>query len=204
MTGERCLHMLREIKSAAFATVDHHGLPKVRIIDIMLVENEKLYFCTARGKNFYQELILNGHTAITGLNREFQMIRLEGPVKRLSEQKRWIDRIFEENPVMNGVYPGESRYILEAFCIENGEIEYFNLGNDPVERGNFIVGEGKKRSRGFRIQDTCIRCGSCGEQCPQQCIISGNPYAIRQENCLFCGLCYEICPVKAIRKMEVE
>ena len=29
---------------------------------------------------------------------------------------------------MKGVYPGESRYILEPFCIEEGEAEFFDLG----------------------------------------------------------------------------
>ena len=48
MNVQRCLEILREIKDVAFATVDEKGLPQIRIIDVMLVENEKLYFCTAR------------------------------------------------------------------------------------------------------------------------------------------------------------
>ena len=52
MNVQRCLEILREVKDVAFATVDEKGLPQIRIIDVMLVENEKLYFCTARGKDF--------------------------------------------------------------------------------------------------------------------------------------------------------
>ena len=87
----------------------------MRIIDVMIAEGEKLYFCTERGKDFYRQLIANEYTAITGMNKEFQMVRLSGPVKKLSDQKMWIDRVFEENPMMNDVYPGESRYISEVF-----------------------------------------------------------------------------------------
>ena len=54
MNAEKCLRILREIKDVAFATVDECGKPQIRIIDIMLVDSEKLYFCTARGKNFYR------------------------------------------------------------------------------------------------------------------------------------------------------
>ena len=56
MNVQRCLEILREVKDVAFATVDEKGLPQIRIIDVMLVENEKLYFCTARGKDFYSRL----------------------------------------------------------------------------------------------------------------------------------------------------
>ena len=56
------------------------------------------------------------------------MVRVSGKVRKLSDQKAWIDRIFEENPSMKGVYPGKSRYILEPFCIEEGEAEFFDLG----------------------------------------------------------------------------
>ena len=56
MNAQKCLDILREIKDVAFATVDANGLPQIRIIDVMIVEDEKLYFCTARGKDFYLQL----------------------------------------------------------------------------------------------------------------------------------------------------
>ena len=54
MNVQRCLEILREVKDVAFATVDEKGLPQIRIIDVMLVENEKLYFCTSKRKRFLQ------------------------------------------------------------------------------------------------------------------------------------------------------
>lgn len=62
------LQMLRDIRDTAMATVGEDGMPRLRIIDTMLVEDEKLYFLTARGKDFYRELMKSGHVAITGLN----------------------------------------------------------------------------------------------------------------------------------------
>lgn len=197
MKAQKYLDILREIKDVAFATVDENGKPQVRIIDVMIVENEKLYFCTARGKAFYQQLIQNENVAITGMNQAFQMIRLNGVIYRLSQQKEWIDRIFKENPSMNHVYPGESRYILEAFCIEQGEGEFFDLGKEPIVIESFILGNEDYQQKGFIINEDCIHCGKCERICPQQCI---KDFVISQTHCLHCGLCYEECPVKAIVK----
>ena len=130
MSVQEYLEILRDIRDCAFATVDRTGAPTVRIIDVMLVEEGRLYFCTARGKDFYAELMANPAVAVTGLNKKWQTVRLAGRAARLadSEQKAMIDRIFQENPSMEGVYPGEARYILEAFVIAEGRLEFFDLG----------------------------------------------------------------------------
>lgn len=198
MNAQNCLEILREIKDVAFATVDGNGKPQVRIIDVMLVQEGGLYFCTSRGKDFYHQLEADGNVAVTGLNREYQMVRLNGRARKLDEQKVWIDRIFDENPSMNDVYPGDSRYVLDPFVIDNGEVEFFDLGVSPIRRESFSLGAGEVTEKGFVITEDCIGCGRCKRECPQQCIEEGQPYRIRQEHCLHCGLCFENCPVQAI------
>lgn len=201
MNAKECLKLLREIKDVAFATVDKNGNPQVRIIDVMIVENETLYFVTARGKNFHRELLESKKVAITGLTKNYESIRLMGEVNLVREQKKWLDRVFEENPVMNDVYPNDSRYILDVFYIDKGEIEYFNLSQSPIYRKAFSL-KGKKISqKGFYITDNCVGCDKCRRNCPQQCISKNEPYIINESNCLHCGLCYEGCPVKAITKV---
>lgn len=201
MTAKDCIRMLREIKDVAFATVDDKGQPQNRIIDVMLAEGEKLYFCTARGKDFYREITAAHCAAIVGMNEKYQMIRLNGNIVKPEDQKKWIDRIFEENPSMNQVYPGESRYILEPFCIESGQVEFFDLGKEPIYRESFSFGNEEREQKGFRITEDCIGCGSCAEGCPQKCIMEGSPYKIDPRHCLHCGLCKESCPVGAVRRI---
>ena len=197
MNAMNCLQILRDVKDVAFATVDKNGHPQVRIIDVMIVENEKLYFCTARGKDFFQQLSANDQVAVTGMNKEYQMVRLSGKARRLSLQHEWIDRIFEENPSMNDVYPGDSRYILEPFCIADGEVEFFDLGQAPIVRESFRLGNYVCPENGFEITNQCIQCGKCERICPQQCIKN---FTINQKHCLHCGLCVEECPIGAIKK----
>lgn len=198
-----CLQLLRDVKDVALATVDKNGLVQNRIIDIALVEEEKAYFCTARGKQIYSQLMDNNHIAIVCLTSDFKMIRLVGCAHKLQDQKKWIDKIFEDNPSMASLYPDECRYILEPFCIDSGEIELFDLGVEPVERqifsfGNNSVTHNIERAE-FHISDECIQCGLCERLCPQKCI---HDYQIDIAHCMRCGLCFEQCPVQAIERSE--
>lgn len=136
--------LLREIKSVSFATVDENGHPQVRIIDVMIVEDEKLYFVTARGKDFYKQLTHKKEVAIIGINKEYQTVRMFGKVKKID--KKWVDRVFEENPVMNNIYPGDSRHILGLLDATEGNV--FIQGEDIATLNQIKL----RRNIGYVIQ----------------------------------------------------
>jgi len=59
----------------------------------------------------------------------------------------------------------------------------------------------------------CIRCGQCGEACPNRCIkyfgfengvkSTDTPYITpREKACILCMKCGDVCPTGAIRKIE--
>lgn len=199
MDAQDCLQTLRNIRDVSFATVDAEGHPQIRIIDVMLVGEGALYFCTSRGKDFHAQLMRDPHVAVVGMTRDFKMVRLSGEARLITDDPHaWIDRIFDQNPSMNDVYPGESRYVLDPFVIDNGSVEIFDLGVSPIYRQTFSLGDAPTHLKGFQITDACIGCGACARSCPQQCIAPGESFTIAQEHCLHCGLCYENCPVQAI------
>ena len=97
---------------------------------------------------------------------------------------------------------GFLRAIRDVFYIEEAEGEYFDLGQSPIFRKPFTLGEsgGETTMGTFLITDACIGCGTCTAKCPEHCIAPGEPYVINQSHCLRCGICQEACPAQAIAK----
>ena len=198
-----CLRFMRAIRDVAFATVDADGLPSVRVIDVMAVTDRRLYFLAPRGKAFHDDVMRERFVAIVGQTHDYRTCRFRGRVVHPEGgdvQRALVDAIFQLNPSMSLLYAGDARYICDVFYIEDGEGEYFDLGQNPVFRKPFALG-GEPEVRGtFFITDACIECGTCAAACPEQCIASGSPYKIEQSHCLRCGICQEACPVQAIVK----
>lgn len=55
MTKQDFLENILKIHSVSVATIDKDGRPTSRIIDMMYIQDDCLYFLTARGKMFYKE-----------------------------------------------------------------------------------------------------------------------------------------------------
>ena len=50
----------------------------------------------------------------------------------------------------------------------------------------------------YRINEDCISCGACVDECPVNCICEGEDiYIIDAEECISCGACATVCPVDA-------
>lgn len=209
METAEILRILREeIHSAVFATVDEQGLPATRVIDIMLTDEDSLYFITAKGKAFYRQLMNRKYAAVSGMTQgkgslERKAVSVRGKVENIGSGR--LARVFEANPYMAEIYPGEeSRSALEVFRMYEGEGEYFDLSAKPVVRHTFFLGSAQERhpvSGDYYIDETCSGCGECIGKCPQKCIdMSAVPYVILQEHCLRCGNCQEVCPCKAVHR----
>lgn len=51
----------------------------------------------------------------------------------------------------------------------------------------------------FKINDGCISCGTCAENCPVGAISEGDEaYVIDADTCISCGTCAENCPMGVI------
>lgn len=202
MDLKTCLKKMKLVGVLAIATVDREGAPQIRNISAIHYEADALYFFTARGKNFCKELLEDGRVQILCYTKYKEMIRMSGKAYAVAdeEQEKWKDIIFEEQPYLSNVYPGTTRSIGIIFCIDEAEIEYFNLGVNPIFRETYILGNAKIKEKGYYITDFCIGCGACKKNCPQRCINEGTPYVIMQNHCLHCGNCYEKCPVGAVAR----
>ena len=153
MDAKTCLQKLQYIGVLAFATVDSGGNPQVRNISAIHYEEDALYFFTARGKEFCKELLDDGRVQILGYTKYKEMIRLSAKAEPAaeSEQKKWMDAVFDEQPYLSNVYPGDTRNIGIIFQIKDAQIEYFHLGVNPIFRETYVIGRGISAAKGYQI-----------------------------------------------------
>ncbi|MCC8023809.1 MAG: 4Fe-4S binding protein [Clostridium sp.] len=206
MTGVDILQILQEeIHSTVVATVDENGYPQTCVIDMMLADENGLYFLTAKGKAFYERLMKKPFVALSGMKGTDTMstfsISVRGHVQNIGKNR--LSEIFEKNPYMAKIYPSEkSREALEVFRLYKGEGEYFDLGQLPPFRQNFSFGGEQQHQDGYRIHAVaCIGCQSCRSVCPVQCIGDTIPRIIDENHCLHCGNCFRACPAGAVEKL---
>lgn len=197
MDKKEYLHILQsDIHSTIFATIADDGHPQVRAIDIMLADENSIYFITAKGKEFYRQLIEQGFVALSGVKNGVS-ISLRGKIRKADSAL--LEQVFEVNPYMADIYPGDTRSALEVFQFYEGQGEYFDLNQKPIFRESFVLGNIQPEQGGYFVTDGCIGCKMCYKVCPQKCIdITKKPVVIQQENCLHCGRCTGVCPRQAI------
>ena len=197
-------YLTHEIHSTIFATVDGNGEPHTCVIDIMLCDDNSIYFLTAIGKPFYDRLRNQNYVSITGMKGgdtlSTVVVSIRGEIKELGNSL--VSKVFEENKYMEKIYPKEnSRDILTVFQVYAGEGEYFDLRQQPPFRDNFTFGDWELKQSGYMIDNSCRQCGDCLISCPASCIETGKPFHIRVENCIHCGNCYVACKHSSIKKI---
>lgn len=200
MTRNDYLRLLvEEIHSTTVATIGPDGHPQTRVIDMMLWDDNGVYFLTAKGKAFYAQLMEQKYIALSATKNKVS-VSLRGKIQNIGSKK--LAEIFEKNPYMQSIYPGSTREALEVFCLYEAQGEFFDI-SDPahVARDTILIGKEEAQTSGYFVGTGCIGCKLCYSVCPQKCIdITGIPVVIDQNHCLHCGRCAETCPKQAIEK----
>ena len=191
--------LVEEIHSTTVATIGADGHPQTCVIDMMLWDDQGVYFLTAKGKAFYAQLMEQKYIALSA-TKDKMSISLRGKIRNIGSEK--LDEIFEKNVYMQSIYPGDTRSALEVFCLYEAQGEYFDI-SDPTHiiRDGITIGLAEQIPAGYFVGQGCIGCKLCYNRCPQKCIdITQKPVVIDQHRCLHCGRCMEICPRQAIEK----
>ena len=93
--------LVDEIHSTTVATIGSDGHPQTRIIDMMYYDEEGVYFLTAKGKAFYDQLMEQQYVAISATKDKIA-VSLRGKIKNIG--KKNFDIMFEKN-------------VLDANCV---------------------------------------------------------------------------------------
>ena len=137
--------LVDDIHSTTIATIGADGHPQTRVIDMMLYDEQGVYFLTARGKAFYSQLMDQGYIALSATKNKIS-ISLRGKIKNIGSEK--LAEIFEKNTYMQSIYPGDTRSALEVFCLYEADGEYFDI-SDPAQSGT--ASPSAKRHRKHRV-----------------------------------------------------
>ena len=98
MSDNKYLQILVEvIHSTTVATIGTDGHPQTRVIDMMLYDNNGVYFLTAMGKAFYDQLMEQQYIAVSA-TKDKMAVSLRGKVRNIGYEK--LDEIFEKNAYM--------------------------------------------------------------------------------------------------------
>ena len=146
MTKQDYLKLLVEsIHSTTIATIGADSHPQTRVIDMMLWDEQGVYFLTAKGKAFYAQLMEQGFIALSATKDKIS-ISLRGKIRNIGSEK--LDEIFEKNTYMQSIYPGDTRSALEVFCLYEADGEYFDI-SDPahIVRDGFSIGKAAPSAR---------------------------------------------------------
>jgi uncharacterized pyridoxamine 5'-phosphate oxidase family protein/NAD-dependent dihydropyrimidine dehydrogenase PreA subunit len=195
-TLKKAFELLEDAESVAFATLNN-GNADVRMINVMLIQEDGLYFITARGKAFYHQLKQNPAVSVCSTDANYVSVRINGEIK-FCEDKTIAYKIFEHNPDLGELYPDGKRDIMEAFHMYKGKGEIFDISKIPLIRSRFAFGGASVNPPGIRITGKCNACGICKDSCPVDIISEGDVFSIDGIHCLECGRCIEICPEEAI------
>ena len=95
MTKQNYLKLLVEtIHSTTIATIGADGHPQTRVIDMMLYDEQGVYFLTAKGKAFYAQLMEQGYIALSATKGKIS-ISLRG---KTSAVRSWM-RFSKKTPI---------------------------------------------------------------------------------------------------------
>ena len=148
--------LVEDIHSTTVATIGADGHPQTRVIDMMLYDEKGVYFLTAKGKVFYEQLMEQQYIAISA-TKDKMAISLRGKIKNIGYEK--LDEIFEKNKYMQKIYPDDTRSALQVFCLYEAEGEYFDISNPShIVRESIVIGEKEVHQTGYFVGEDCIGC----------------------------------------------
>ncbi|MDO5570625.1 MAG: pyridoxamine 5'-phosphate oxidase family protein [Bacteroidales bacterium] len=123
---EKALNFLSRHKDVAFATVEENK-PKIRVFQIMKIDNNTLYFATAPHKEVYQQLLNNPEVELLAMADNIS-VRVNG--KAVFDVSEEIGKqIYESNPVLIRLYSSYSKLVY--FRINISMLDYYDLTPTP-------------------------------------------------------------------------
>ncbi|MDD1764114.1 MAG: 4Fe-4S binding protein, partial [Methanobacteriaceae archaeon] len=114
-----------------------------------------------------------------------------------------IDSILEKIARRVSYEHHEDEFTQDVTGLVEDEIRSLVDGDLELEDVGEIIEATSPRREITVLEDECLGCGACINECPVDCIELEMPSPIHiSEKCVSCGRCVEVCPVQAIQLSE--
>lgn len=140
------LMFLKNAPGVVLSTVDNAGHADSRVVSVMGVIEEKIYFMTFDKKELYFQLKQHPFVSVTGLqsdgsNLNSRFVSVKGEIKETDHQ--YLDKFLDEIPYLKVLYPPEKRDHLKIFVINSGTLSAYDLSIKPPFSIQFDFGNNK-------------------------------------------------------------
>ncbi len=128
---------------------------------------------------------------------------IEKESEKLIKDLGMIDQILEAITLNIKSDKGEEEFEEDVTDLIKGKIEDIVDSNLTLIEFKHIIDFTRPSREIGVMEENCIGCGQCIDECPLDCIDLEPPSPIHiGDECVYCGACTSVCPVDAIRLKE--
>jgi len=107
-----------------------------------------------------------------------------------------VGKSLVENMVFGISKPNKDKFFVACFCCHCCCLSRFLKPMSAELRNENLI---KMKGLEIRVDDNCVGCGKCAEQCFISGVEIKDHKAVINDNCLGCGRCVSNCPNKALK-----
>ncbi|WP_219970616.1 pyridoxamine 5'-phosphate oxidase family protein [Methanospirillum lacunae] len=111
------------------ATIDD-GLPRVRPFQFQFESDGKLFFCTAKTKDVYNQLTKNPAIEFVATSPEYVTMRVSGKVT-FTDDKNLKEKILSGNELIKTIYQTSDNPVFTLFYLDHGSVKISTMTGEP-------------------------------------------------------------------------
>lgn len=136
---ETAITPIVEILSATpmcfIATVDENQ-PRVRPFQFQFEQDGKLWFCTAKSKDFFAQIQKNPKVEVSAVKEDMTTLRFSGEFN-VEDCRKIKERILAEQPLIKSIYKSADNPDFMSLYINHGDYVIFDFSGNPPKTGSF-------------------------------------------------------------------